>query len=37
MEVLTNNFELHWYGLAPADENDWAAFRAGYKEAITSA
>ena len=36
MEVLTNNFELHWYGLAPADENDWAAFRAGYKEAITS-
>ena len=32
MEALTNNFELHWYGLVPADENDWAAFRAGYKK-----
>jgi hypothetical protein len=37
MEALTNNFEQHWYGLVAADENDWAAFRAGYKEAITSA
>lgn len=37
MEVLTNNFEQHWYGLVPVDEKDWVAFRAGYKEAITSA
>lgn len=35
MEVLTNNFEQHWYGLVPANENDWQIFRAGYKEAIT--
>jgi len=35
MEVLTNNFEQHWYGLVPANENDWMAFRAGYKEAVT--
>ena len=37
VEILTNNFEQHWYGLVPADENTWAAFRSGYKEAITSA
>ncbi|MCU1264007.1 MAG: hypothetical protein JWM21_325 [Acidobacteria bacterium] len=36
MEVLTNNFEQHWYGLVPANENDWLAFRAGYKEAVTA-
>jgi hypothetical protein len=36
MEVLTNNFEQHWYGLVPANDNDWTAFRAGYKEAITA-
>lgn len=36
MESLTNNFELHWYGLVPAEEHDWNAFRAGYKEALTS-
>jgi hypothetical protein len=36
MEALTNNFERHWYGVVPADESDWVAFRAGYKEAITS-
>jgi hypothetical protein len=36
METLTNNFEQHWYGLVPASENDWVAFRTGYKEAITS-
>jgi hypothetical protein len=35
MEVLTNNFEEHWYGVVPASENDWQIFRAGYKEAIT--
>ena len=36
MEKLTNNFELHWYGLAPASENEWLAFRNGYKEALSS-
>jgi hypothetical protein len=36
LEALTNNFERHWYGLVPANENDWMAFRAGYKEAITA-
>lgn len=36
MESLTNNFEVHWYGLAPAEEHDWIAFRAGYKETLTS-
>ena len=36
MESLTNNFEMHWYGLVPAQESDWTAFRAGYKEAVTS-
>jgi hypothetical protein len=32
METLTNNYEQHWYGLAPAEESDWAAFRAGYQK-----
>ena len=36
MESLTNNFELHWYGLVPAEERDWLAFRAGYREALSS-
>jgi hypothetical protein len=36
MESLTNNFELHWYGLVPAEEHDWVAFRAGYKDTLTS-
>jgi hypothetical protein len=36
MESLTNNFETHWYGFVPPNEADWAAFRAGYKEAVTS-
>jgi hypothetical protein len=36
MEALTNNFEQHWYGLEPANENDWIAFRAGYQEAIAA-
>ena len=34
MEALTNNFERHWYGVVPAEESDWVAFRAGYKEAL---
>jgi Na+-transporting methylmalonyl-CoA/oxaloacetate decarboxylase gamma subunit len=36
MEKLTNSFEAHWYGLAPASKNEWLAFRADYKEALSS-
>jgi Domain of unknown function (DUF4129) len=34
MEKLTNSFEQHWYGLAQASENDWMAFRAGFRDAL---
>ncbi len=34
LKTLTNSFEQHWYGLVPANDIDWAAFRAGYKEAL---
>ena len=34
LETLTNNFEQHWYGLVPASESDWVAFRAGYRRAL---
>jgi hypothetical protein len=36
MRRLTNVFEHHWYGFAPASPNDWTNFRAGYKKAVTS-
>ncbi|HEV7860072.1 MAG TPA: DUF4129 domain-containing protein [Pyrinomonadaceae bacterium] len=36
MRQLTNVFENHWYGFAPASPNDWTNFRAGYKKAVTS-
>lgn len=36
MEKLTNSFEQHWYGLAQASEDDWIAFRAGFKDALQS-
>ncbi len=36
MERLTNNFEQHWYGLVPPNENDWLAFRAGYRAAVST-
>jgi hypothetical protein len=26
MRKLTTSFELHWYGLVPAGENDWNDF-----------
>ncbi|MGB9177861.1 MAG: DUF4129 domain-containing protein [Pyrinomonadaceae bacterium] len=29
MRHLTDSFENHWYGLAPATENDWNTFRSG--------
>ncbi len=34
VKQLTDSFELHWYGLAQATENDWLSFRAAYKEAL---
>ena len=34
MQQLTTAFENHWYGLAPATENDWIAFRARYQQAL---
>lgn len=33
MRRLTNLFENHWYGLAPARPEDWTNFRAGYQKA----
>jgi len=34
VKQLTDSFELHWYGLARATENDWVTFRAGYNQAL---
>lgn len=34
VKQLTDIFELHWYGLAQATENDWVAFRAAYNQAL---
>lgn len=36
MRRLTNVFENHWYGLAPATPDDWTNFRTGYRKAVTS-
>jgi uncharacterized protein DUF4129 len=36
MKKLTDSFEQHWYGLAQANETDWMAFQAGYREALIS-
>ena len=36
MEKLTSSFEQHWYGLTPANENDWIAFHAFYRAALAS-
>jgi hypothetical protein len=36
MQQLTHSFEHHWYGYAPATENDWNAFRSGFQRAVTS-
>jgi Domain of unknown function (DUF4129) len=35
LQSLTESFERHWYGFAEADENDWIAFRSGYKNVLT--
>jgi hypothetical protein len=37
MQHLTNAFENHWYGFTPATEQDWNAFRAGYRNATMNA
>ena len=34
VKQLTDSFELHWYGLAQADETDWQAFRSAYDQAL---
>ncbi|HEY6188304.1 MAG TPA: DUF4129 domain-containing protein [Pyrinomonadaceae bacterium] len=34
MQQLTDSFENHWYGYAPGTDNDWAAFRLHYRQAL---
>jgi hypothetical protein len=34
MQMLTDSFENHWYGYAPGTEDDWAAFRLHYRQAL---
>jgi hypothetical protein len=34
MRKLTSAFELHWYGLVPAGENDWTNFRNDYHRVL---
>jgi hypothetical protein len=34
MRKLTASFELHWYGLVPAGENDWNDFRNDYHKTL---
>lgn len=34
MRKLTMSFELHWYGLVPAGENDWNDFRNAYQKTL---
>ena len=34
MRKLTTSFELHWYGLVPARENDWNDFRNDYQKTL---
>lgn len=31
---LTDNFERHWYGFEQAGEEDWAAFKRDYRQAV---
>jgi Domain of unknown function (DUF4129) len=35
VQQLTDSFERHWYGLIPASETDWQAFRTGYRQALS--
>lgn len=34
MRQLTDSFENHWYGFATPTQDDWAAFRAHYQQAL---
>jgi polyhydroxyalkanoate synthesis regulator phasin len=34
LQHLTNRFEYHWYGLAPANDKDWREFRAVCQETL---
>lgn len=34
MNLLTNSFENHWYGFAPASPEDWNMFRTHYQQAL---
>lgn len=34
MRKLTTSFEVHWYGLVPAGENDWHDFRNNYQQTL---
>ena len=34
LRKLTTSFELHWYGLVPAGENDWNDFRNDYHKTL---
>jgi hypothetical protein len=34
VKQLTDSFELHWYGLAQANETDWLRFRSAYDQAL---
>jgi hypothetical protein len=34
MRKLTGSFELHWYGLVPAGEDDWNDFRNDYQKTL---
>jgi len=34
VKQMTDSFELHWYGLAQANERDWQAFRNAYDQAL---
>jgi len=36
VKQLTERFERHWYGFVSANEEDWLAFRTGYKQALQS-
>ena len=36
MKPMTMSFENHWYGLIPASETDWQAFRAHYRKAVVA-
>jgi len=36
MRQLTHSFELHWYGLVPVGETEWAEFKNGYRTIVTS-